>query len=505
MMTKEKQANLTAPTARNRSANGSSRFLANPTILTYAADFGTPVSVFHKLSIAADYGFLFESTEGDGRLARYSFLSIDPLLSVSFTESEALIDRDGKMERRSLQDPLKMLEELLEENLGTCDPGDSHPDLKDLPFSGGFVGYMGYGANSYFERIAMQESDPFQVPLGVYGLYDSVVVFDHQYRRVYFISYRGREHAQSLVEKALSADVLEPLQLAAARLNDEQIFDSISGPFTRKSFEDAVGKCKEYICEGQVFQIVLSQRFTTKSDADAIDIYRMLCATNPSPYAYFLKMPTFSYLGSSPETFVRCQNKQLLLRAIAGTRPRGGTVDEDEELTSELRGSEKEMAEHRMLVDLGRNDLGRVCRPGTIKTGPLACLTKYTHVMHLFTEITGELEENRSCFDAYRACFPAGTVSGAPKVRAMQLLAKLEPEQRGIYSGSVGYFDVSGNMDGAIAIRSMLVKDGYAHVNAGGGIVYDSDPGMEYEETRNKAKSLLQAVKLAGANRRAAQ
>lgn len=482
------------------------RILANPTILTYAADFGTPVSVFHKLSIEANYGFLFESTEGDGRLARYSFLAIDPLLSVSFTESEAQIECNGKMERRSLRDPLKLLEELLEEHLGIRSPGsDENPDLSDLPFSGGFVGYMGYGANTYFEHIAMQEADPFEVPVGVYGLYDSVVVFDHQYRRVYFISYRGKEHAQSLVDKALSADVLEPLRLTSARLNDEQIYQSVSGPFTRQSFEDAVRQCKEYICEGQVFQIVLSQRFSTRSDADAIDIYRMLCATNPSPYAYFLKMPTFSYLGSSPETFVRCQNKQLLLRAIAGTRPRGRTSEEDELFTRELKESEKEMAEHRMLVDLGRNDLGRVCRPGTIKTGPLACLTRYTHVMHLFTEITGELEEGRSCFDAYRACFPAGTVSGAPKVRAMQLLSRLEPEQRGIYSGSVGYFDVSGNMDGAIAIRSMLVKDGCAHVNAGGGVVYDSDPTMEYEETRNKAKSLLQAVKLAGANRGAAQ
>jgi anthranilate synthase component 1 len=231
--------------------------------------------------------------------------------------------------------------------------------------------------------------------------------------------------------------------------------------------------------------------------APPINIYRMLQATNPSPYAYFLKFPDFVYLGSSPETFVQCQNKKLMLRAIAGTRRRGQGAEQDALLGAELRSDEKEMAEHRMLVDLGRNDLGRVSTPGSVKVGELACLSKYTHVMHLETEITSRLSPEQTAFSAFQSCFPAGTVSGAPKVRAMQLLSALEPERRGIYSGAVGYFDMRGSMDGAIAIRSALIKNGVAYANAGAGIVYDSQPEAEYEETKNKAKGVLSAIILA--------
>lgn len=462
--------------------------------ISYSADFTTPVALFDRLSRSARDAFLFESTEGDGRLARYSFLGVDPLLVVEFDVSQVHIENcaEGSRQSLSVDNPIDFLRTLLKNN-----PVPSHPLIAEAPFAGGLVGYLGYGATGFTEHIAQQASAVTQVPVGRYGLYDSFVLFDHQYRQVTFFSARGEQHINELVHRSLLHSQLPPFRLDMPKATKEELFKSVSGPFTRESFIDAVLKAKEKVLEGEVFQIVVAQRFSVPISAPPIDVYRALQATNPSPYAYFLKCPGFSYIGSSPETFVRSNEGQVLLRAIAGTRPRGKDRSEDEALELELKQSEKEMAEHRMLVDLGRNDLGRVCAPGSVKIGELACLTRYTHVMHLATEVTGKLAHNKDVFDAFESCFPAGTVSGAPKVRAMEILAELEPEQRGIYSGAVGYFDARGNMDGAIAIRSVLIKDGNAHINAGAGIVYDSDPDMEYEETRNKALSVLQAVRIA--------
>jgi len=314
---------------------------------------------------------------------------------------------------------------------------------------------------------------------------------------VSIISWRGQNHANSLLDRITNQSSLKPLKLDLKPLTEDAIFHGVETSVSKHDFIKSVNKAKEFISEGQVFQIVVSQRFSLPAAATPIDMYRMLVATNPSPYAYLLKYPEFSYLGSSPETFVQCRDRFLLLRALAGTRPRGATPEEDAVLADELKKDEKEMAEHSMLVDLGRNDLGRVSIPGSVRYGEIGFLTKYTHVMHMATEITGKLAPEASGFDAFQSCFPAGTVSGAPKVRAMQLLASLEPETRGIYSGAVGYFDLEGNLDGAIAIRSALIKDGRVHVNAGAGIVYDSQPEAEYQETKNKAKSVLQAIKLA--------
>lgn len=484
---------LTTVSSQSRSANeGSGRI---PAIVTFSSDFGTPVSIFHKLMQDAESAFLFESTEGDGRLARYSFLGIDPLFTVSIKKGQATIKDRSSENTVAVSNPVELLSQLLQQHAGDIDTR-ALAGL-DLPFIGGFVGYMGYGATSYLEKIPQQDADPFSVPDAYYGYYDAIVAFDHQYRRISVLSQRGEAHAHELMRATMRTGNLAPLRLVPQVLSDQEMFDGVYGPFSQQQFVDAVKQTKEFIYEGQAFQIVLAQRFSLKSEAEPIDIYRMLQATNPSPYAYYLKCPDFVYVGSSPETFVRCRDRQVMLRAIAGTRPRGKTREEDDHLAVELRENEKEMAEHRMLVDLGRNDLGRVSTPGTIKVGEIACLTKYTHVMHLATEITGALAQDKTAFDAFQSCFPAGTVSGAPKVRAMQLLHGLEPEQRGIYSGSVGYFDLFGNMDGAIAIRSALIKDGVVHINAGAGIVFDSDPEMEYQETRSKAKSLIQAVKLA--------
>ena len=469
--------------------------LKQPSVVTFSADFGTPVAIFHELSEHSQDGFLFESTEGDGRLARFSFLGVDPAFTVSIKNGLATVSRAGQEERHIVQNPVAFLQGLLaRESVGidtTC------ASLGELPFSGGMVGYMGYGCTSYLDKIKRQESDPFAVPDAHYGFYDAIVAFDHQYRRISVVSYRGETHALALMKRTMSHSGLIPLRLDSVSLNEEQLFAGVQTAMSQESYETAVKRARQYIHQGQAFQIVVAQRFSLKSEGEPIDLYRMLQATNPSPYAYYLKCPQFVYIGSSPETFVRCRNRQVMLRAIAGTSPRGIDAEQDERFASELRSNEKEMAEHRMLVDLGRNDLGRVSTPGSINIGELACLTRYTHVMHLATEISGRLAPDKTAFDAFESAFPAGTVSGAPKVRAMQLLQELEPEQRGIYSGAVGYFDLQGNMDGAIAIRSALVKDGMVHVNAGAGIVFDSDPHREYLETRNKAKSLLQAVKLA--------
>ncbi len=462
--------------------------------ITYSADFVTPVALFDRLSRSARDAFLFESTEGDGRLARYSFLGVDPLLVVEFDETHAHVEdcAEGSRQSVAIDSPIDLLRLLLKQN-----PIPHHPSIADSPFAGGLVGYLGYGATGFTERIEQQKNSVAPVPIGRYGLYDSFVLFDHQYRQVTFFSARGEQHINELVHRSLLHSQLPPFRLDMQKASKDELFKNVTGPFTRETFIDAVLTAKEKVLAGEVFQIVLSQRFSVPISAPPIDVYRALQATNPSPYAYFLKCPGFSYIGSSPETFVRSNEGQVLLRAIAGTRPRGKDRREDEALELELKNSEKEMAEHRMLVDLGRNDLGRICAPGTVKIGELACMTRYTHVMHLATEVTGTLAPGKDVFDAFESCFPAGTVSGAPKVRAMEILSTLEPEQRGIYSGSVGYFDTRGNMDGAIAIRSVLIKDSVAHINAGAGIVYDSEPDMEYEETRSKAMSVLQAVRIA--------
>jgi anthranilate synthase component 1 len=485
-----------------------------PAVLSFCSDIGTPVAIFEKLSRDETNAFLFESTEGDSRLARYSFLGVDPCLTISFSDGIATSKtRDNLVEQEPVKNPVEYLEQVLANFRRQLLPDEQNTEKDDhnkqkavaklfagntnLPFFGGLVGYMGYGASHYLDRIPKQTKDVVKVADGFYGLYDSGIVFDHQYRRVTVVSLKGQSHALELVKRISAPAGLPPLPISQKVLAEDEIFENVESSFSKDDFIAAVKQAKQFIIEGQVFQIVLSQRFSTETTAHPIDIYRMLTATNPSPYAYYLKGPGFVYLGSSPETFVQCRDGQLLLRALAGTRRRGTSAEEDEALARELKNDEKEMAEHRMLVDLGRNDLGRICQPGSIRVGEIAFLTKYTHVMHLATEITGTLDGASSCFDAFHSCFPAGTVSGAPKVRAMQLLSSLEPERRGVYAGSVGYFDLNGNMDGAIAIRSVLIKDKVAHVNAGAGLVFDSQPEMEYQETRNKAKSVLQAIKLA--------
>ncbi len=463
------------------------------TVLTLLSDAATPVALFNEFSRTSDTAFLFESTEGDVRLARYSILGADPSLLVTFDGDTATVrDRLRGTERReSAPNPLVFLRDLLA----------AHRNLVnarlELPFTGGFVGYLGYAATNRFENIRRQEQKPYDTPDGAYGLYDTFILFDHLYRKIHIVSHRGKEAAEAIRERIENRQPLPPLRDNASEFPDSDVFNGVSDTFDKDGFCALVNQCKEYIGEGQVFQIVPSHRFSLPVSAHPNDIYRTLVSLNPSPYAYHLKFPGFDYIGSSPETFVTCQNGKVTLRALAGTRPRGTTPADDERLATELRADEKELAEHRMLVDLGRNDLGRVCKVGTVKTGEIAQVVRYTHVMHLATEVTGDLRDDKTAFDVIQGCFPRGTVSGAPKIRAMELLSKLEPEQRGIYSGTVGYIDLNGNTDGAIAIRSTLVQNGVAHVNAGAGVVFDSVPELEFEETRNKAKSVLKAIQIA--------
>jgi anthranilate synthase component 1 len=468
------------------------------TVITLLSDAVTPVALFDALCGKSDMGFLLESAEGDVRLARYSVIGLDPRFTVSFFDGIAEIKRSGESGATALEtkNPLLTLKSVLESERR------EYPHYRELerrvgklPFVGGLVGYLGYGATAAFEKIPQQTHDPFQVPDGCYGFYDIFIIFDHLQRAIHVISHRSPHTARAVVDRIRNRTPLTPL--FDARCSDDEIFNGVSDSVERPNFCALVERCKEYVREGQVFQIVPSHRFSLPVSSPPLNIYRNLVGLNPSPYAYFLKFPNFAYLGSSPETFVSCQDGRVTLRALAGTRPRGATPEDDARLERELRNDEKELAEHRMLVDLGRNDLGRVCKVGTVTVGEIATVVRYAHVMHLATEISGELRDDKTSFDVMQSCFPRGTVTGAPKIRAMQLLAELEPERRGIYSGAVGYIDLTGNCDGAIAIRSTLVKSGVAHVNAGAGVVYDSDPEREYEETRNKAKSVLKAIQIA--------
>lgn len=487
----------------------------HPIVFSILSDIETPISLFAKIAEQEPHAFLLESTDSDSRLARFSFLGVAPILSFQFKNGQgSLLDhRTQTAQSITINNPLTVLEEcLMREGLNFQPPQDD-----SLPFTGGWVGYMGYGTTYYFDRIPQQAEDPQDVPDGYYGLYDTVIAFDHLRRRISLVTYKSAAEAQDmwksllvrlgsllsaptkqgLSPSSLASPSLAPIHYEPEAVHDNQIFDSVQSRFDREAFCELVRQGKELIQEGQIFQIVISHRFTLPVSAAPLLMYRMIQAVNPSPYAYFLKFPEFTYFGSSPETFVRCHQGEVILRALAGTRPRGATPEEDLMLERELRSNEKEMAEHRMLVDLGRNDLGRICRVKTIEVGEIATLTRYTNVMHLATEIKGQLRPDKTMFQVFQSCFPRGTVTGAPKIRAMQLLSRIEPERRGVYSGVVGYFDFFGNMDAAIAIRSALVKGNIAHVNAGAGVVYDSLPEAEYEETRNKAKSILKAILLA--------
>ena len=449
------------------------------------ADMETPVSAFLKIS-RGNHSFLLESVEGGERMARYSFIGTEPYRVL----------RTGPGEEYGEVDPLVPIREELEKY--------KLIPLAGLPrFHGGAVGYLGYDVVRYFEVLPAPEADPLGLPEAILMFTDTLLVFDHLVHKIKVVSH---VHLNGDIEKAYAGAVAK-IECLVERLKQpvppvqpavhsavESDSNGVTSNMTREEHAAIVMKVKQYIHDGEIIQAVLSQRLARKITAHPFDIYRSLRAINPSPYMYYLHLDDCYIVGSSPELLVRAEDGLLTYHPLAGTRPRGATEEENAALEAELRADEKERAEHIMLVDLGRNDIGRVSSPGTVRVTQLMDVEHYSHVMHIVSNIVGKLRPELTAYDALRSCFPAGTVSGAPKIRAMEIIAELERERRGPYAGAVGYFSFSGNMDTAIAIRTMVITGDTAYVQAGGGIVADSVPETEYNETIHKATALLRAI-----------
>jgi anthranilate synthase component 1 len=491
----------------------------------------TPVSAFCKIQ-EGDWSFLFESVVGGERLGRYSFLGSGPFLRfeaygrrvVTHTQAPGgNPGSSGPITRTEVEhpDPLRLLEERL--------AAYRAPSLPGLPrFCGGAVGYAGYDTVRYVERLPCPPPDDRGLPDLCFAFYDRMVIFDHVNKTVAAVAHahvdaadlpgsyrRACERVDRLVERLqqgvadLQLTDVAPVGEVRASGGPVAGAPGLSGTLANASgfpyssnfepadFEAGVARCKEYIQAGDVFQVVLSQRLQTETRARPFDVYRALRVVNPSPFLFYLKAGSLCLVGSSPEIMARVEGDRLTIRPLAGTRRRGRDEEEDERLAAELLADPKERAEHIMLVDLGRNDVGRVARYGTVQLSDVLTVERYSHVMHLCSTVTGRLQPGKTAFDALRSCLPAGTLSGAPKVRAMEIIDELEPCRRGPYGGAVGYVDFSGNMDTCIALRTLVLKGQTVYLQAGAGIVYDSVPASEREETLNKARGLLRAIEMA--------
>ena len=477
-----------------------------PVYRQLVGDTLTPVSAFCKIQ-EGDWAFLFESVIGGERMGRYSFLGSGPFLQFQAYNRRVIIQQTNSDKRNEIittesvhPDPLRLLEERL--------AGYRAPHIPGLPrFCGGAVGYAGYDTVRYVENLPNPPADDRQLPDLSFAFYDRMVIFDHINKTIAAVAHarvdpkdpvRSYEKACQRVNR-----LVERLQQGVAdlQLTDIAPVGTASLPFQSNfepaAFESAVNRCKEYIKAGDIFQVVLSQRLQTETKARSFDIYRTLRVVNPSPFMFYLKAGPICLVGSSPEIMVRVEGDRVTIRPLAGTRPRGKDEEEDDALAAELLADPKERAEHIMLPDLGRNDIGRVARYKTVQLSDVMAVERYSHVMHICSNVTGRLQEGKTAFDALRACLPAGTLSGAPKVRAMEIIDELEPCRRGPYGGAVGYIDFSGNMDTCIALRTMVLKGQTAYLQAGAGIVADSIPEKEREETLNKAMGLLRALEIA--------
>ncbi|NUS39768.1 MAG: anthranilate synthase component I [Lysobacter sp.] len=467
-----------------------------PVVREVLSDLDTPLSVYLKLA-DGPHTYLFESVEGGERFGRYSIIGLPARRVHAFAGNTLYTSEDGELvDARDVADPFAEVERLRN--------AQRVPKLAGLPgFTGGLVGWFGFECVQYLEpRLRGGEAKPDELGTPDILLMQSeeVAVFDNLKGRLYLIVHADPRQPQAYARANRRLDALAhrlrhggagyPETLVPAAL-DESHF--VSG-FTREGFIAAVEKSKEYIRAGDIFQVVLSQRLSVPFQARPVDVYRALRALNPSPYMYFLDVGGTQVVGSSPEILVRLQGDSVTVRPIAGTRPRGATPEEDAALEAELLADPKERAEHLMLIDLGRNDVGRVSKPGTVEVGEQFVVERYSHVMHIVSEVTGRLRDGLTYADVLRATFPAGTVSGAPKIRALEVIRELEPIRRNVYSGAVGYIGWHGDADTAIAIRTAVIQDGRLHVQAGAGIVYDSDPRKEWEETMNKGRALFRAV-----------
>tara|TARA_R110001599_G_scaffold184627_5_gene378589 strand:- start:29013 stop:30473 length:1461 start_codon:yes stop_codon:yes gene_type:complete len=470
-------------------------YSAIPVYKRLLADVLTPVSLFMNIREGARNPFLLESVEGGEQLARYSFIGRNPYQTLHFDGSRtSLKNIDGSVE---IDRPY--FEELKHQTTKYTEP--KIPELPRL--TGGAVGFSAYDTFRLVEDLPDVPDDDLHLPEAVWCFYDEIYAFDHVKHQVILIKTVFIDELSDPEEQYKSAlKSLEEMESAAMSGNYKRREftidpESLVSNIERDKFKKMVNTAKDYIYEGDIFQVVLSQRFEADMSGDSFMLYRALRMVNPSPYLFFLDFDDFQIVGSSPEVLVRVQDKEVRVLPIAGTRPRGSTHQEDLELEEDLKNDPKEVAEHIMLVDLGRNDLSRVSKPGTVKMERNQVIERYSHVMHIVSDVVGEISNKKTSVDALMQCFPAGTVSGAPKIRAMQIIDELEPTKRGIYAGAVGYFDFSGNMDTCIAIRTMVVTKNKVYIQAGAGIVADSDPNKEFEETQNKAGALVQALSVA--------
>ena len=466
-----------------------------PVCKEIVADLLTPVSAFLKIAEDADHAFLLESVEGGEQVARYSFLGKDPFLVLRARGGRTIVQQAGA---RTESD--RPFFEVLREVMA----GYQAPFVTGLPrFTGGAVGYLGYDTAGWFEPVPLAPvADDDDAG---FMLFDTVLAFDHVRHRILIIANARIAPGDDLqaqydfactrigfVERELERSLSHQPRPEGGTLD-------VRSNMTQEAFEAIVRTAKEHIAAGDIYQVVLSQRFETAVTADPFTVYRALRHVNPSPYMYFLRMGDRAIVGASPEMLVRVEGRTAQTHPIAGTRPRGASAAEDARLAEELLGSEKERSEHVMLVDLGRNDLGRVCEYGSVHVPRYMAIERYSHVMHLVSVVEGTLAAGKDRLDALASCFPAGTVSGAPKVRAMEIIAALERDRRGVYAGAVGYLDFAGNLDCCITIRTVVMEHGRARVQAGAGVVADSDPAAEYQETRDKARAVIRALELAEA------
>ncbi|MBI3752670.1 MAG: anthranilate synthase component I [Deltaproteobacteria bacterium] len=462
------------------------------------ADMATPVSAFKNIDRGGP-AFLLESVEGGEKWGRYSFLGVEPRIIFKSKGNHIEVIEDGKKGVRK-GDPISILKEILSKYRPVA--------ADELPiFYGGAVGYIGYDMVRFFEDLPDTSQPDIDLYDAIFVITDTLLVFDNLEHKIKIVANavieKGDNPAdvyKSATKKidALVKRLLNKGQVARGKGHRENNFSKdIISNFSKERFTDGVLKAKEYIQAGDIIQVVLSQRFETGLDVEPFDIYRALRVINPSPYMFYLRLDGIELIGSSPEILVMVEGKDIDVRPIAGTRPRGKDETEDKKLEDELLKDPKEIAEHIMLVDLGRNDVGRVAKQGAVSVNELMTIERYSHVMHIVSNVHGQLGKNKDSFDALRSCFPAGTLTGAPKVRAMEIIEEIEPCKRGAYGGSVGYFGFSGNMDMAITIRTLVVKNDKIYIQAGAGIVADSDPEKEYQETINKAKAMLKAVEMA--------
>lgn len=462
------------------------------------SDALTPVTAFHLLD-RGGHACLFESVIGGEKVGRYSFLAVEPFWELVAHGTHVNVRGEGGKHSFEAADPLDELRRRL-----AAFKAVHLPELP--PFEGGAIGYAGYDVVRYVENLPNAPPDDRGLPDLSFAFYDRMVVFDNVSKALFVIAMARLDktsdpraayddacrHVDDVVSRLSQPTNLPPADIAtggAPTLN-------FKSNFQQSEYEDAVRQCVEYIKAGDIFQVVLSQRLEVELGCDPFEIYRTLRVVNPSPFMFFLRTPEVTLVGSSPEIMCRVVDRQVTVRPLAGTRPRGATDEEDRRLAEELLADPKERAEHVMLVDLGRNDVGRIAKFGSVKLSDVMVIERYSHVMHITSNVTGTLRDDCDAFDALKACLPAGTVSGAPKVRAMQIIDELEPHRRGPYAGAVGYIDYAGNMDTCITLRTLVVQDGKGYIQAGAGLVADSVPASEYQETLNKARGLLKAIEV---------